>query len=80
MANVRRCDVCGKVYEPNTYPFSDSRPTSSTIMQNVYFIGQHNNLVDLCSECTKRVLEFTDVMRINGPDNVKVYVEENKND
>lgn len=64
MANVKKCDICGKVYE--------NKCTEKTIELYIYdkktttcneFGFEDYNHIDCCPACTERILGFVNVMK-----------------
>lgn len=64
MAYVKKCDICGKVYENNCpektmelYIY-DKKTTTC----NEFDLGGSNS-IDCCPDCTNRILNFVNVMK-----------------
>lgn len=66
MASVKKCDICGKIYD--IYP---SEKTLHITMQeektqNRSFVI--NEGVDCCPECSKLILNLVEIMKNDGSD------------
>lgn len=58
MSFVTKCDICGEIYK------SSNKPQSSSLRIDGHLVTDfENSRTDLCPECTKRVLEFMDVLK-----------------
>ena len=58
MSFVTKCDICGEIYKSST------KPQSSQFRFDGHFVTDfENGHFDLCPECTKKVLEFIDVLK-----------------
>ena len=64
MANVKKCDICGKVYENKCpqktiemYIYDKKNSTCN------YFGFEDFNHIDCCTACTERILGFMNVMK-----------------
>lgn len=51
MANVKRCDRCGWCYEK-------TETGSGLVSLNVYGKGIAHDAVDLCEECTSKLIDW----------------------
>lgn len=65
MANVKKCDICGNVYENNgpektieMYVYDKKNTTC-----NEYTSFEDFNHIDCCTACTERILGFVNVMK-----------------
>ena len=64
MANVKKCDICGKVYE-NKCPEKTIELyiyDKNTITSNEFGFGGSNS-IDCCPACTDRILNFVNAMK-----------------
>lgn len=63
MATVRKCDICGSVYDQ--YPTGDDTIAKvSTMKRNDKFSSVYGETeTDCCPECTAKLLSFVDVMK-----------------
>lgn len=63
MATVRKCDICGKVYD--MYPTgTETNMTISTMTRaDAHSHVYGSKEMDCCSECTEKVLSFVDVLK-----------------
>lgn len=64
MAYVKKCDICGKVYE-NNCPEKTSElyiyDKKTTTCNDFDFEG--SNTIDCCPDCTNRILNFVNIMK-----------------
>ena len=65
MANVKKCDICGKVYENNghekaieMYMYDKKNTTYDEFVSFEDF-----NHIDCCPDCTERILGFVNIMK-----------------
>lgn len=64
MANVKKCDICGKVYE-NKCPEKTIELyiyDKKAITSNEFGFGGSNS-IDCCPACTERILNFVNAMK-----------------
>lgn len=64
MANVKKCDICGKVYE-NKCPEKTIELyiyDKKTVTSNEFGFGGSNS-IDCCPNCTDRILNFVNAMK-----------------
>lgn len=68
MATVRKCDICGSIYE--LYP---NEKTVSLGVQDAKEPERSFAMIettDCCPECTKKILDLVDVMKLYGDEYV----------
>ena len=61
MADVKRCDICGEIYEVNAE--LNGHFTTFPVSQDSGFIFNRD---DCCAVCTKKVKDFIDVLKRYG--------------
>lgn len=60
MSRVRKCDICGAVYDE--YPVGESMLISKRTREtSTSIIGE--NTLDVCEKCSKKIDEFIDVLK-----------------
>lgn len=65
MANVKKCDICGKVYENKCHKkyieiyVYDKKNTTC----NEFVSFEDFNHIDCCPDCTDRILNFVNSMK-----------------
>ena len=81
---VRKCNVCGKIYDDPWKDPSRLAVGELTIVQgnseSGHYMSTDRTDMDLCPECLKRVLEFVDVLKeiheTGGTYGIHIYPKE----
>ena len=59
MSLVNKCDICGAIYG---YDSGKKQSTFRVFTSKHYHDPDTDNSFDLCPECTKKMIEFIDVL------------------
>ena len=75
MASVRKCDICGKVYDH--YPKTDETILLiSAISKNASLGSVYSEKeTDCCPECTMRILRFIELLQYY-PNQIRITIDE----
>lgn len=68
MSIAKKCDICGKLYEPYKVKIDDREVNSFVFVNNVDEEGFYvvpDKAYDCCPECIKRIANYVDELR-NG--------------
>lgn len=73
MAVVRKCDICGEIYDE--HPVGKTMIIANRTRASEYSVINENYL-DCCPECTRKLSEFIDILKVNAP--YVIYTPEDK--
>lgn len=82
MSLVTKCDICGAIID---YDREKLQSTIRVFSDKHYHNPDTDNSFDLCPDCTKKLLEFVDVLKSGDRyviwlDDANLFPKENTND
>lgn len=77
MSLAKKCDICGKLYEPYTTE-CDFRGVNGIVLVSIDEEGEYgtppDTATDCCPECMKAIMQFIDGLRNGGVSESKANV------